>query len=459
VTELQDYDQPEERPYAFVDEENFQFFIGLVIFINIFVLWGETDAPHLFIWIILDNVFLVIFVVEILLRLARHKCSGFFGSEDKWWAYLDTAVVALGIFDLWITPLCLAEFDSGVGGNSTMLRSLRLMRLLRMLRVFKMFSQLMTFVNALGSMVGMFVWIFSVLFMFQLCCAIVLTHLVGHAEALGGRGFLESHHPEHLDDVRNYFKDVGSSMFTLFRLTTTDNWLDIAGPLIAIDPWWRVFFVLFIAFSSWTMISVLTAVASDKMLAATTDRKESELRQQEQRHLLFMDFLGESFKKADQDGNELLDREEFALLIKNSDVQAKMQKHGINLSEAEFIKAWEMLDIDESGELTIDEFVTGLSYLQERLTTKHVVNVDYSLKRATKRCEGYMDRINTSMEQVVKQNEEILGRLSKKERSHEQGQLSLWLWQQWALKNEFNTYLHEKLPELSMNPTPAGAVQ
>merc|ERR1711957_889605 len=118
------------------------------------------------------------------------------------------------------------------------------------------------------------------------------------------------------------------------------------------------FFVFYIAFAAWTMISVLTAIAADNMIAATSDRKEMELREQEIKQRAFISFLRNTFYEADTDGNGLLDREEFEALMAKEMVTKEMGRLGVNLTDSDLFKAWQMLDIDDSGELTIDEFVS-----------------------------------------------------------------------------------------------------
>merc|ERR1712137_885888 len=98
----------------------------------------------------------------------------------------------------------------------------------------------------------------------------------------------------------------------------------------------------------------------------------------------FISFLRDAFLDADADGNGVLDLEEFNGLVEKDFVYKRMKELGIQLSHDELLKAFELLDVDDSGELTIDEFVEGLGYMQEGLATKHIVNVDYSLKRVEK---------------------------------------------------------------------------
>merc|ERR1719277_1111918 len=94
-------------------------------------------------------------------------------------------------------------------------------------------------------------------------------------------------------------------------------------------------------------------------------------------------------------------------MISQSFVHARMKELGVHMSRDDLTKAWEMLDIDDSGELTIDEFVTGLSTLQEGLTTKHMVCVDYSLKKVTLKAESSMEYFCRDAEDLLRQSQDL----------------------------------------------------
>lgn len=276
--------------------------------------------------------------------------------------------------------------------------------------------------------------------------------MLGHGEGLGDLSQLGPEKTKDLERIHKFFQDVPTSLFTLFQLTTTDNWDAISDPLVGIDTRWRLFFVSFIAFASWIMISVLTAVASDCMIAATSDRKDFELKEIEAKQMQFIAFLRDSFIKSDADGNGFLDKEEFKQMIAPSSfVWDEMRRLGISLSEEELNKAWEMLDVGERGVLTIEDFVAGLSCLQEGLATKHVVTIDYSLRSVTAKCEERWKKLETSLVELQQQNKEIVQKLSEQEKNSVQLNKTLWLWQRWALQNDdFKERLQGLLPTLKM---------
>merc|ERR1719443_485550 len=171
------------------------------------------------------------------------------------------------------------------------------------------------------------------------------------------------------------------------------------------------------------------------MIEATSDRKEAEIEQQERNRMRFIAFLKESFLAADVDGNGVLDKEEFTALLEKDFVHTQMRALGIHISQEELFNAWDTLDYDESGELTIDAFVDGLSFLQEGLDTKHVVNCEYSLRRVHHKVTKEISKVKIRLDDVAKQNAEIAKKLKAQGEAQHQQQLSFWLWQQWAQRN------------------------
>jgi len=75
---------------------------------------------------------------------------------------------------------------------------------------------------------------------------------------------------------QKHFRDIPTTMFSLFQVTTLDNWIDIAQPAIELDSRWQGFFVVFICIASWTMISILTAVASENVVESAMGREEGQ---------------------------------------------------------------------------------------------------------------------------------------------------------------------------------------
>jgi len=319
-------------------------------------------------------------------------------------------------------------------GHSASFKCLRLLRLLRILRAVKIFPKLLAFTRALLEMFSLMSWIFLFLSIFLVCWAIILTRELGQSSSARKEVSLAATEEEAIHLVQEFFQDIPTSLYTLFRVSTQDDWMDIAGPMILLNPAWQLFFIVFIIFMSWTMISVLTAVASESMVAATTDQKEQEMRKAEQMAKNFIEFLREAFKKADADGSGTLDKEEFESMMKKEFVINELRAVGFSMNEEEILKAWDLLDFERVGELTIDSFVAGLSYIQEKLTTRHVMNLSYMLKRVSRRFDNSVRKLVDELSTLRDQNQEILDCLQSQEKLKDQQEFYLWLWHQWMSK-------------------------
>uniref|UniRef100_A0A7S0FTK8 EF-hand domain-containing protein n=1 Tax=Pyrodinium bahamense TaxID=73915 RepID=A0A7S0FTK8_9DINO len=383
----------EGKSMPLMDRLETQNCIGSVIILNLVCIGLQTDRPGPY-WVYAEASFVLFYLIEMIARVSAH------GAVTVFWPWnaagkLNRSVF-LNIFDLWLLISGCVDTVLTLAGCVTLVHVLLYVRLLRVLRIFRLFDVLARFVGALANMLSSLIWVFSVLTLVAYVFAVMLAH---YSKACG------------VD--RDYFADVPSAMFALFQVTTMDSWPDIAEPLVSRNGFWRLFFVAFIAFSAWTMISLLTAIVSDSVMQATQDKKEKQKEQEEKMRILFVAFLQEAFQHADMDGNGVLDKDEFAALMDDEAVTAKMEELGVTLPKDESCRVFDMLDVDEDGELTIDEFTHGFAQLQQTLTTKHVVSLDYSLQRVQVKVARRMQRLEEKMDESSSRQERMIGLLEK----------------------------------------------
>mmetsp|Transcript_92700 Transcript_92700/g.276461 ORF Transcript_92700/g.276461 Transcript_92700/m.276461 type:complete len:502 (+) Transcript_92700:111-1616(+) len=416
----------------------FQAFMGAVIGLNTLAMAAETDHPGWPIWPVLDNSFLCIFLAELVLRVGKRGVIGFLTSKkERVWNILDTVIVLLGVVDLWLAPLLVyaakvfrAWGEDGqveeVSSGSVVLRFLRLLRLLRLLRVFKMVRRLAAFLEAITMMLGPFFLVIFVLFGFNLFVSIGMTQLLGHNED-----------PENADEVSTFFSDVRTSFFSLFQVITMDNWFVIAKPVIEMDGWWSLFFVLFITFCSWTMISILTAVASDNVISATTGKQEKERLERERKTKEFYRLLKAMFETSDEDGNGLLDKPEFEAMLETEQLNELLATMEIPVTREEFFQMWDTLDVAGTGVVTITEFVDGLAYLQEdEIQIRHIASLDFSIRRLSSDLERRLHGLTVRIQEWRAQKRVLLEVLQQEEEVSQQQSFALHCWLQWAVKTD-----------------------
>lgn len=398
-----------------VEGSSFQNAITGLVLANLAQLALETDLPDWPWWPFFDIFFVLAFAFELLLRLAHGSA---WREKERWWTVFDSVMVFLGLLEASLSLVWDAR-------RHAVLRALKLSRLARAFRIFHVLPRYALFLKALISMARTFFWVFALLFLFCLISAIIFAHVLGE----GGLSADDS-------VIKARFGGVSASLFTLFQLTTQDNWCDFALPVVDLLPYYRLFFVSFIVICSWTLISMLTAVASDSMLEATTDRKATEQRLQLERQDAFIKFLTNCFKEGDADGNGEMDREEFEALVQQSRVIREMQRLGAGFTADELNRAWAMLDFEDTGIITIDAFVEGLSYLMDTLSTRHILSVDGKVKRSGYKVSKALSKLSEELLVVQEQNKEIL-ELCKEEELWQQEQDSfLDVWKKWVQVND-----------------------
>lgn len=226
-------DKQHSKLQRFVESNQFQNFIIFLILFNAITLgletsqFGKSNADILH---TLDTTILLIFTVELMLKLIVYR-SSFFRSG---WNWFDFIIVAIS----W----------APTSGALSVLRAFRILRVLRLLSVV---PQMRRVIGALGhSLPGMasVVGVLSVIFYVS---AVLTTKIFG----------------SHIDaNMQEWFGSIGSSAYTLFQVMTLESWsMGIVRPTMALFPQSWVFFVPFIIITSFAVLNLFIGIIVDAM--------------------------------------------------------------------------------------------------------------------------------------------------------------------------------------------------
>lgn len=236
----------------------FEGFIFTVIVLNAVVLGLETyssivdrygDTLYL-----LNEIFLGIFIVEILLRI------GAYGSKP--WNYFRSG---WNVFDFVVV---FAVFIPGVRENATLLRLVRLLRIVRVVSILPDLRVLVSgMVRAIPPIASMAV------------LAVLLIFVYG---MIGWKIFG--------DELPERWGDIGQAMLTLFTVLTLEGWNEIlfTGQEVTRFAW--VFFVSFVLIASFLLINILIAI----IINAVEDAREAERAQEAEERLQLIEEGGEA---------------------------------------------------------------------------------------------------------------------------------------------------------------------
>ncbi len=227
-----------------VESPGFEKFIILIIAINAVTLGLETfsglSEGFQSTLAILDHVFLVIFVVELIVKGFVYRAKFF---HDPW-----------RIFDFIVVGISLMP----ALGPFSVLRSLRVLRTLRMLSVVpalrKVVNGLMVAIPGLGAVATIISLIFYV-------GAVMATKLFG-------------------EEFPKWFGDIWLSSYSLFQIMTLESWsMGIVRPVMEVFPYAWMFFLPFIMITTFTTLNLFIAVIVNGMHAETEDAAEERAEQ------------------------------------------------------------------------------------------------------------------------------------------------------------------------------------
>ena len=237
----------------FVSAPAFQRAIVGLILINAAILGAETFpdiSPRTrMVLVVIDQVILAVFVVELGLRLAAYG-SEFF--RDPW-----------SVFDFVVVGIALVPATD----SFAVIRALRVLRVLRLItaipRLRLIVHGLLTAIPSIGA-------IAALLALLTYVSGVVATNLFGSA-------------------FPQWFGDLPKSLFSLFQIMTLESWSSgIARPVMEVFPMAWAFFVPFILITTFTMLNlfiavIVSAIRSEQDIAA---KQEADAAHAERRIIL-----------------------------------------------------------------------------------------------------------------------------------------------------------------------------
>ena len=225
------------------DSGLFQGFILGVIVLNAVTLGIQTyDLSDRLAQLLttLDDIFLGIFVVELIIRITAFgsRPQDFF--QDGW-----------NVFDFVVISLA---FVPGIRENATLLR---IVRLLRVVRVVTGLPDLRVLVRALVRSIP------------PILSLAVLTLMLMYVYAMVGWILFHEQDPEN-------WGDIGQALLSTFTMLTLENWPTLLEAGTAIHPQSWIFFVSYVLLASFLVINILIAIIINSVEQVHQVEREEE---------------------------------------------------------------------------------------------------------------------------------------------------------------------------------------
>merc|ERR1711920_306371 len=171
------------------------------------------------------------------------------------------------------------------------------LRIMRLVKLIKKVPALWSLWQGVGEAMGSMIWVLVLTVVVLYAFSVLMVYIVKD-------GSIYPHGPP--EEVATVFPDVWGSVFSLFTVMNGDD-LEYFDPMIDSFHPAQCIYVVFIILSTWAILSILTAVVSEKMIKTTqaeqtrrqTEEKQEHMKKLEQEvNRVFQEALGE----ADQAG-------------------------------------------------------------------------------------------------------------------------------------------------------------
>jgi hypothetical protein len=157
------------------------------------------------------------------------------------------------------------------------------------------------------------------------------------------------------------FSSVSRGMFTMFLSVTGGvDWYTTVQPLLNVSFFYAAIYIIYIMLVVFGIFNVLNAVFVESVL--TNRDKDLLIHSETAKTRQFMKDMAELFREGDVNNDGHISREELVEHCKNPRFCAYLATHSLDSSDAEAL--FELLDIDQSGAVDVEEFVLGAMKLK-----------------------------------------------------------------------------------------------
>lgn len=376
---------------ALVRSTAFETLVAAVILMNCATIGIEVDATVTTVSeelqqvaAVCEHIFCAFFLVEFVLRLCFLGWRIFVpcvpsptvSSGEQLQNFMDALLVwGTGVFMSWIVPL--AGLSTGKIRVFTVLRAFRLLCLVRVVRKLPAFNEVYLLIRGLSASTRTLFWTVVVVCLITYIFAIFGVVLISaEVELASDRA---SHDPnsnsQELADLDMLVEATGSLsswMYTLIQVLTLDSWNAIARPLQRYVAGSWAFFYCYVAVAVIVFMNLVTAVIVENALSHSKQDEETLLAQKDQEQKSLLKTFRCLFEVMDEDDSGTLTLEEFQGAFETKEVATKLKLLGFKEEDCQVI--FNLLD-EGDGCLTIDEFFEGLQEMKGPAQAKQVFMV------------------------------------------------------------------------------------
>ncbi|CAJ1405574.1 unnamed protein product, partial [Effrenium voratum] len=304
------------------------------------------------------------------------------------WNCFDLFVTLASIVDLLLTFALEPTSEVGALGAARMLRLIRVAKIIRVVRYLRnVRAMIFTLLHTLSSL-G---WSLALMAMIMFLFAVAITEAVTAHLLQQGAGSAAV--------LVKYWGTIGSSMYTLLlSITGGINWEEAAAALETLHLVYLQLFVLYICFMVFAMMNVVTGFFCEHAFEMARSEKDSLIQEQLRQKHLYVKHFRQLFSEGDADGSGTISFGEFERFVEDEHLQAYLAH--LNVDPENAWQIFRLIDCNKDGEVSIDEFTTGLLTMKGPAKALDLKSIDYNMNKESKRMQRRMQYIDAQLKEI-----------------------------------------------------------
>lgn len=386
----------------------FAYGIICLIIVNLVLLGVEVDVSaglpqnEVPTWFAIVNIVIVsVYTLEIALKILAFGARQFFCGRDSYWNVFDFVIVSVSIGETLIEMLILTS-SSVDSAHLRVLRFLRVARALRSIRVMRLvhyIGALRTLVFSIVSTMGSLLWTMLLMVMIFYLFGVILAQIAtDNCRTLqqAATGDINAV-PLCEGALHTHWRTVPVSMLTLFMAVSGGlSWTEALQPLQQFSPFGVACVITYVVITVFAVLNVVTGVFCNTAIESAHADKDIAIMKQMNKRNAQIEALRHVFGEIDRDRSNKVSIQELKDAMDTQKLSSFMESLGISTEDVWTL--FMVIDSDESGEITLDEFVGGCMTLNGPARSLHLARMSHEnkvtrqeIKQLSAQMAGVMD--------------------------------------------------------------------
>jgi len=353
-----------------VKSNGFDVFCALVVVTNSVFLGIEVQAsvtyegsvPEGLIWA--RYIYTVWFVLELALRLWADGVRQFLCSADWLWGALDVFVVVTSLWEIVadVAYALLQNDDIEVASMAGLkafriIRITRIVKAVRLMRVFRFVMAFRTLITSILYTLKSLFWALMLLVVIVYVFGVLFTQAVNDFKLDYADQVLPLTQREK-DLSERYFVSLQDTMLSLYMsIAGGVSWEDVITPLRAVSEFWAFLFLFYISFTYFAVLNVVTGVFCQSAIESAQNDHTAVVHSILKNKQAHVEKIKALFNELGDEKSAAITFAMFEEKINSPAVQAYFEVLGLDVSDAwSFFK---LLDLDDGGDVEVEEFLMG----------------------------------------------------------------------------------------------------